>query len=118
MRAKYLAATTVFLFLLIGISRDAYSQDEVPGPDLNSINTQEPSSYDEKPLLYESEGRTSKPVLSDSVQSRPAAIVPVPAKKVAPQLDLKKPKDEDPLNFNFLYYIITKFKSTDLMLEE
>src|SRR5688572_21852147 len=113
MRAKYLTAIISFLFLLIGISREGYSQDEMPGPDLNSVSTQEPGEYDEKPLLYE-EGRTSRSASTDSIQSRPPALAPAPAKKVAPQLDLKKPKDEDPLNFNFLFYIITKFKSSDL----
>jgi hypothetical protein len=118
MRAKYLTWTIVFFFLLIGISREAYAQDEVPGQDVNSVSAQEPSEYDEKALLYEEGSRTSKPTASDSIQSRAPGFAPSPAKKLAPPLDLKKPKDEDPLNFNFLYYIITKFKSSDLMMEE
>ena len=115
MRAKYLNTAVLLFFLLTGIVSATYAQDEVPGPDVNSITNQEPNSYDDKPLLYESEGKTSKPVTSDSVQSKSSVVVPV--KKGPTAADLRKPKDEDPLNFNFLFYIITKFKSSDLMEE-
>lgn len=113
MRAKYLNTSVLLFFLLTGTAIVTRAQDEVPGPDLNSINTQEPSAYDEKPLLYESEGRTSRPVAIDSSQSKAPSAVPV--KKGPTATELRKPKDEDPLNFNFLFYIITKFKSSDLM---
>lgn len=114
MRAKYLGAAAILFLLMISISRDARSQDEVPGPDLNSINSPDPNSYDEKPLLYESEGRNTRPaaVTVDTSHTKTQAT---PVKKAPTPADLRKPKDEDPLNFNFLFYIITKFKSSDLM---
>jgi hypothetical protein len=115
MRVKYLNGVALLLFLLVGIASETRAQDEVPGPDMNSINNQEPAVYDEKPLLYESEGRTSKSSTTDSIQSKPSAVMPM--KKGPSAADLRKPKDEDPLNFNFLFYIITKFKSSDLMEE-
>jgi len=115
MRAKYLNAFVILLFLLAGMAIDARAQDGVPGPDLNSINAQEPNAYDEKPLLYESEGRTSRQSVVDSTQSKAPSVVPV--KKGTTAAEMRKPKDEDPLNFNFLFYIITKFKSSDLMEE-
>lgn len=114
MRVKYLNASVVLLFLLIGIAAESHAQDGVPGPDLNSINAQEPNAYDEKPLLYESEGRSARSAVVDSTQSKPAVVS---SKKGSTAAELRKPMDEDPLNFNFLFYIITKFKSSDLMEE-
>jgi hypothetical protein len=112
MRVKILAPAFVLL-LLLAWSMDARAQDEVPGPDLiNSVNTLDPV-YDEKPLLYESEGRTMKPMVSDSSNVRPAAVTP--ARKTTTPAEPKKKEETDPLNFNFLFYIIQTFKSSDLM---
>ena len=117
MRAKYLTGFVLLFLLMTGVVSETRAQDEFPGPDLNSINTQEPNEYDEKPLLYEPEGsRTSRSTIDSSSSKSPALT---PAKKPPMPAELKKSKEEsDPLNFNFLFYIIQKFKSSDLMMEE
>jgi len=78
----------------------------VPGPSANTIYNQE-TADDEKPLLLE-ESRSMK--LPDSLQFH-RAITPAAKPK-----DPKKQQAEgDPLNFNFLYYIIQKFKASEVM---
>jgi hypothetical protein len=116
MKAKYLTAVTILVLLMVAISSETRAQDEVPGPDLNSINTTDPGDYDEKPLLYEPEGRATRTVVSDTVTSRPA--IQAQPKKATPASEAKKKEESDPLNFNFLFYIIQTFKSSDLMMEQ
>ncbi len=100
---------------MLVVALTASAQDDVPGPStspaVSNLFSQDPAIYDEKPLLME---QNVKP-LSDSLQHR---VVPVPAAKSKGN-DLKKPNAEgDPLNFNFLYYILQKFKASELMMEE
>lgn len=101
----------------------AFAQDEIPGMDLNGGSYQE-NTYDDKPLLYE-EGKPSPAkttiIVRDTAYARPSAATPSRAKSnsVAPEVKKGNPNPEaDPLNFNFLYYIIQKFKASDLMMEE
>ena len=99
---------------MFAVALTASAQDDVPvpGPTTNTSNlfSQDPAIYDEKPLLME---QSFKPV-SDSLSIQ-HKVVPAPAAK---QKDAKKPQAEgDPLNFNFLYYIIQKFKASELMME-
>ena len=112
MRVKYLASTIVLLVLLAW-SFDSRAQDEMPGNDLNGLAS--PDSYDDKPLLFESEGKVSKPPL-DSTGTRTPVISPV-KKSATPNEAAKKKEESDPLNFNFLFYIIQTFKASDLMME-
>jgi hypothetical protein len=116
MRAKYLTGFVLLFLLMTGVVSEMRAQDEVPGPDLNSIYTPDPNEYDEKPLLYEPEGsRNSRNTIDSSSAKSPALT---PTKKPPMPAELKKSKEEsDPLNFNFLFYIIQKFKSSDLMME-
>src|SRR5688572_18957163 len=105
MGAKYLTGIVLLFLLMTAVIGETRAQDEVPGPDLNSINTQEPNEYDEKPLLYEPEGsRNSRNTIDSSGTKSPAVT---PNKKPPMPAELKKSKEEsDPLNFNFLFYII------------
>ena len=113
MRVKYLAPIIV-LFALLTWSVDSRAQDETSGPDLNGFTT-DPNSYDDKPLLLESESRSSKSVL-DSANTRTPVIAPV-KKNTSVPVEAKKKEEGDPLNFNFLFYIIQTFKASDLMME-
>jgi hypothetical protein len=114
MRVKYLASTIVLLILLTW-SFDSRAQDEMPGSDLNGLASPDPNSYDDKPLLFESEGKISKSPL-DSTGTRTTVISPV-KKSATPSEAAKKKEESDPLNFNFLFYIIQTFKASDLMME-
>ena len=116
MRAKFSYLLPGLLGLMLAVALSASAQDDVPGPTGGASNTtisnlfsQDAQIYDEKPLLMEQSVRP----LSDSLQHK---VVPVPAAKS--KNDPKKPQAEgDPLNFNFLYYILQKFKASELMME-
>jgi len=107
----------VILGLMLAVALTASAQDDVPvpGPTTNTSNlfSQDPAIYDEKPLLMEQD-KLRNPV-ADSLQHLKALPTPPAKQKTA---DPKKPQAEgDPLNFNFLYYIIQKFKASELMME-
>jgi hypothetical protein len=101
---------------MFAVALTASAQDDVPGPSNTTSNlfSQDPAIYDDKPLIMEQGERSGlRPVVIDSLSHK---IVPTPAAKQ--KVDPKKPQAEgDPLNFNFLYYIIQKFKSSELMME-
>lgn len=115
MSAKFSHVLPGLLFLMFAVALTATAQDEVqvPGPSTTNLFAPDPAIYDDKPLLMEGEKtKTTISILSDSLQHK---VVPVPAAKKA---DSRKPQAEgDPLNFNFLYYIIQKFKASELMME-
>jgi len=109
MRAKFSHILPGVLTLMLVVALSASAQDDVPGPTtgvspaVSNLFSQDAAIYDEKPLLME---QNVKP-LFDSLQHK---TVPVPAAKSKAN-DAKKPQAEgDPLNFNFLYYILQKFK--------
>lgn len=113
MRAKFSYILPGLLGLMFAVALTASAQDDVPGPNtspaVSNLFSQDPAVYDEKPLLMEQSVRTQ-----DSVAHK---MVPVPPAK-AKSADPKKAQAEgDPLNFNFLYYIIQKFKASELMME-
>jgi hypothetical protein len=97
--------------LAVAISASAQDDVPVPGPTTNTstLFNQDPTIYDEKPLLMEQ----SKIPIIDSLQHL-TPLPKTPAKQKS--ADPKKPQAEgDPLNFNFLYYIIQKFKASEVM---
>ena len=73
-----------------------------PDPERNSKST-----------LSITGGGTSREVSRDSSQS----VQPIQPKQVKPFKGIEKPgqEEEDPLSFNFLYYIIEKFKLSDIV---
>jgi hypothetical protein len=113
MRAKFSYLLPGILSLMLVAAYSASAQDDVPvpGPSTSNVFNQDPSSYDEKPLLMEQDARVVR-TLSDSLITPRSITVP----SAKPKADAKKPEG-DPLNFNFLYYIIQKFKASDLMME-
>lgn len=112
MRAKfsYLLPGIFSLMLLVAYSAAAQDDVPVPGPSAGNLY-QDQNTYDEKPLLMEQDARSYR-TPSDSVTT--IRTITVPSSK--PKAESKKPEG-DPLNFNFLYYIIQKFKASDLMME-
>ena len=115
MKANFSYVLPGLLGLLFAVSLSASAQDDVPGPSVspnstsNTIFNQDPSVSDDKPLLMDQGFKSPL----DSIQHK---AVPMPAAKQKP--DAKKAQAEgDPLNFNFLQYIIQKFKASELMME-
>ena len=118
MRAKFSYIVPGVFALMLVVAMSAAAQDEMPSPSSptpSNLFTPDPANYDDKPLIMEGEKnyKTVSPILSDSLSHR---VVPVPTAKQ--KADAKKAEAEgDPLNFNFLYYIIQKFKASELMME-
>jgi len=99
---------------MFAVALSAAAQDEVPGPSTSNLFTPDPAIYDDKPLLMEGEKSRATFILSDSLQHK---VVPAPAAKQQKAEAKKAQAEGDPLNFNFLYYIIHKFKGSELMME-
>jgi hypothetical protein len=117
MRAKFSYVLPGIIGLLMVVALSASAQDDVPGPSTspavsNFFNND--SEYDDKPLLME-QGSMKNNVLADTTRK----VVPVPAAKAksntAGGAEKKPAVQGDPLNFNFLYYIMQKFKASELM---
>ena len=67
-------------------------------------------------LTTESEFKTlSKPVIPPAVSRETETPAPTKATKAPVKPADKTQKSEDPLSFNFLYYIIEKFKMSDMI---
>ena len=111
---SYFLVFGVILTLGLLSSNSAHAQEEgIPGYDLHDpihpgLNTEE------KTLLLDPENRAFKTGRDTTTVSR---TTPSSQKKPADSgKPSGKPKnEEDPLSFNFLYYIIQKFKVSDLI---
>lgn len=104
---KVTFAVLLLFFILPSFSAKA-QENEIPVIEVISPNGNVDSNLNEdKPLLFEQE---SKVIKRDSIQLKGTA----PQKS---KTDQKSPssKNEDALSFNFLYYIIQKFKISDLV---
>ncbi|TXH27471.1 MAG: hypothetical protein E6Q96_06405 [Cyclobacteriaceae bacterium] len=89
----------------------AHAQEGSQGPEELVPPFVENSTREDKPLIYEPEGKapnTNQPTISPA-PSKPKAKASDTAKGGA-----SKPED-DALSFNFLLHIIQKFKSSDVI---
>lgn len=114
-----LLAATLLMLLPLGVlaqeSRSGFDPDAAKDPARQEQETPAGEGLEirsniknitvpapETPVVRDSEIKNSKPVAKQ------------PAEK--PQKEVEKPrKEEDPLSFNFLYYIIEKFKLSDIV---
>ena len=106
MKTIFKLFTLVFLLSGYSVFAQVDTSPEIPSsthyPEINTTN-------DDKPLIFELEIKAAK---KDSVQIK----VPQPAiKSKSDQAKPSSSKEEDALSFNFLYYIIQKFKISDLV---
>ena len=115
MRAKFSYIVPGIFALMFVVALSAAAQDDMPSPSStvpSNLFSPDPAIYDDKPLIMDGERslKMTGPLLADSLTHK---VVPVPAAK---KVEAKKPQAEgDPLNFNFLYYIIQKFKASEMM---
>jgi hypothetical protein len=80
-------------------------------PELGPPTFSDPSTKEEKPLLSEPEGKST-------LQKEQTVITPASTKAKGKNSESTKPTgktEEDALSFNFLYYIIQKFKISDIV---
>jgi hypothetical protein len=115
MKTKFLHLLAFIAFLQVASVTVAKAQ-EFPNPDLNGYQFQEPNAYDEKPLILESDLKYPKASRDTTSSTRTQTAAKTNSKTANAQDARKAPSSSgDPLNFNFLYYIIQKFKTSDLI---
>lgn len=95
------------------LSYDSYAQDEgYPTYNFQEPNYQELNLHEDKALIYEqSENRPSRTI--QSIQKDSLAIQA--SKNRNNKKATAEKKEDDALSFNFLYYIIQKYKISDIV---
>ncbi len=116
MQQKYLHSLVVLIALSGLLVYSVQAQENIPiDPQEKEIkelnNHPELNLDDDKTLLLESEGQ--KPSTSQTI-SKEAVTVNKSAKSKSEKAQPDK-EEEDALSFNFLYYIIQKFKISDIV---
>jgi hypothetical protein len=101
------------------LSFDSFSQDGgLPSYELQDANNQELNFNDEdKTLIFEPDAKSAKQTPSELHQS--TATVPPKGKNLEASKqgsnNANTKEGEDALSFNFLYYIIQKYKGSDIV---
>jgi hypothetical protein len=101
------------LFALI-LWRPAFAQDGQPPNEIQDLNQHpELNLNDDKTLLVEPDAKANKTQVG--AKELNTAVPP----KIKPESQAKpsasEKAEEDPLSFNFLYFIIQKFKFSDIV---
>jgi hypothetical protein len=114
-KTSYLLPALVALtsFVLSVQAQDGLPMLETQDPVHRELNLGE-----DKTLIYDHPSHLS--VVKDSSQTnRQLPLSPAKVSKSEAQKNIKKEKeDEDVLSFNFLYYMLQKFKMSDLVDQE
>lgn len=93
-------------------SSEAVAQDGYPLHSFQEPSYQELNLMEDKPLIYElNEGRSVR--TTQNIQ-RDTTTISAPRAKAQKKVVPEK-KEEDALSFNFLYYIIQKYKTSDIV---
>lgn len=123
---RALGYTALLLFVLIGAQVSAYAQD---GPD-NEHPIFDDKVYNEAPIR-DMDGEGDNKVYSPVIRATPtrdssASKITTPTPRAAVKLSQEMPKENKPntqptsgddsiLSFNFIYYIIQRFKLQDII---
>jgi hypothetical protein len=112
MQIKYISALIVLMACLSQSVHTAQAQEEV-GNDPEEKELKELNNHPELNL------NDDKVLILDIDQSRQPTSTPQKEKEVVstpkPKPAKSSPEEEEPLSFNFLYYIIQKFKYSDIV---
>jgi hypothetical protein len=107
----------LFLFTLLMFSSAAFAQEGIPGqPEREAPPIESTENQEVEKVNFSDESARPLPareaqVIAPSSNSN-MGKVPKPAAKNDSQ---NTKENADPLNFNFLYYVIQKFKSSDIL---
>lgn len=110
---SHLLALVTFV-LTVSTVNSASAQDGAPVneyPELSPL--QDPTVKEDKPLLYEPEGKSAQK--EQTVNTTPTTSAKQKTKTAEPSKTAASKSEEDALSFNFLYYIIQKFKISDIV---
>lgn len=104
------------LAAVLSLTLSVQAQEELPVLETQDPNHHEFYLDEDKTLIYERP--SSHPsTIKDSLQLTPRITPNHPGKVVKPDANKNNPKDayDDALSFNFLYYMLQKFKLSDLI---
>ncbi len=108
---SHLLATLTIILSVSAVSavfaQEGDSLNEIP--ELNA-GYSDPDLQEEKPLLYEPDGKTT--VQKDL---SPVQQTKINGKKLESTKTANSKQEDDALSFNFLYYIIQTFKVSDIV---
>jgi hypothetical protein len=111
-----------FFLVILLIGSRANAQGEGQNSEFQELNQQHPelNLNDDKTLLMDGEVKPAKAQSNSHEASNPAAQTPSNANAKNKSDGSTKPSstekaEEDPLSFNFLYFIIQKFKISDIV---
>lgn len=122
MKVKILHLTTAFFLAggsLFAISAKAQREGLSP-TELQDPSHLEYNLNDDKPPLTEHDSKAKVTTRDSSAShSRPVTTTPPSSKTKSPEHNksVNSKEEDDALSFNFLYYIIQKFKISDLVDE-
>lgn len=113
MKAKFSHFLGFTILLLVLVIFNSSAQEGIPNNEIPDIIFSQ-DLQEEKPLLYEPANSAEK-----NAQSREQVNSTSKSAKTKTGEGSKnpalKPEEEDALSFNFLYYIIQKFKISDIV---
>ena len=111
MERKHFGILTISLLCFTCFwATESAAQEDFPSGNFQDPGFQDFNPRDDKPLIYEApEGTRVANIQGDSIQQA-AAKARKGAKKASGDA-----KEKDALSFNFLYYIIQKYKFSDIV---
>ncbi len=110
MKRKHSILTLFLMCFTFILATESAAQEDFPSSSFQDQGFQDLNSRDDKPLIYEApEGTRVVHIQGDSLQQA-AGKTRKGAKKTSGDA-----KEKDALSFNFLYYIIQKYKFSDIV---
>lgn len=99
---------------LLTLGWQANAQEAIPGQAEREIHTEAVENHENEKVMAPDE-MPARTVNTTRETSTPPSPANVTAKKNTKTPESRESTAGDPLNFNFLYYLIEKFKSTDII---
>jgi hypothetical protein len=118
MRAKIIFSLSVMVGLGL-LSLPVFAQEESQGnAEIQELSShQELNLNDDKTLIMDADAKPTKvtPIVRDTPSASQGNNAKKPEQQQKPSGSSGDKTQEDPLSFNFLYYIIQKFKISDIV---
>lgn len=115
-KSFYQISGITFILLLLIVFNASAQEGGMPSNEIPDVNFRSDNTIDEKPLLTDPEKSNSERSYQNKDQIVPAtrSSKPTPTNQVKGNSNSKE-EEEDALSFNFLYYLIQKFKISDIV---
>lgn len=95
------------------LSQDSFAQDGLPLQNFQEPSYLELNLNEDKPLLFEPNENRSLRTTTQNMQRD--SVVHSSSKPKSIKKPVEDKKEDDALSFNFLYYIIQKYKISDIV---